>query len=83
MASDRTAQEKIAGYMQSKMPRARDLALSDFVHSAGGWSHEIYIFYTNWIEDGRTMRQGFCLRKDPGAGLLRELSSLSEQFRVI
>ena len=29
------------------------------------------------------MRQGFCLRKDPGIGLLRELSSLREQFRVI
>ena len=61
----------------------RNLALADFVHSAGGWSHEIYLFYANWNEDGRAMRQGFCLRKDPGAGLLRELSSLHEQFRVI
>ncbi len=42
--------------------------------AAGGWSHEIYLFYANWNEDGRAMRQGFCLRKDPGAGLLRELS---------
>lgn len=83
MAGDRTVPEKIAGYLESKLPRARDLALSDFVHSAGGWSHEIYIFYANWNEDGRVMRQGFCLRKDPGAGLLRELSSLREQFRVI
>lgn len=83
MASDRTVQEKIAGYLESKLPRARNLALSEFVHTAGGWSHEIYIFYANWNDDGRAMRQGFCLRKDPGSGLLRELSSLSEQFRVI
>jgi len=76
-------QEKIAGYLQSKIPRARNLALSDFVHSAGGWSHEIYVFYANWDEDGRAMRQGFCLRKDPGISLLRELSNLREQFRVI
>jgi len=83
MPDTRTAQEKITGYLASKMPAARDLALSDFVHSAGGWSHEIYLFYANWLEDGRAMRQGFCLRKDPGAGLLRELSDLREQYRVI
>ena len=83
MAGDRTVREKIAGYLESKLPRAKNLALTDFVHSAGGWSHEIYLFYANWNEEGRAMRQGFCLRKDPGAGLLRELSSLREQFRVI
>ncbi len=83
MSDQRTIQEKIASYLQSKLPRATNLTLSDFVHTAGGWSHEIHIFYANWTEDGRTMRQGFCLRKDPGAGLLRELSSLQEQFRVI
>ena len=78
-----TVQEKIVGYLESKMPSARNLALSDFVHSAGGWSHEIYVFFASWNEDGRAMRRGFCLRKDPGSGLLRELSSLREQFRVI
>jgi aminoglycoside phosphotransferase (APT) family kinase protein len=83
VSDQRTIQEKIAGYLQSKLPRAKNLTLSDFVHTAGGWSHEIHIFYANWTEDGRAVRQGFCLRKDPGAGLLRELSSLEEQFRVI
>ncbi len=83
MAALRTVQEKIAGYLESKLPRARNLPFSDFVHSAGGWSHEIYVFYATWNEDGRAMRQGFCLRKDPGSGLLRELSNLGEQFRVI
>ena len=83
MATRPKVQEKIVGYLESKMPRARNLALSDFVHSAGGWSHEIYVFFATWNEDGRAMRRGFCLRKDPGSGLLRELSSLREQFRVI
>jgi aminoglycoside phosphotransferase (APT) family kinase protein len=83
VATPPKVQEKIAGYLESKIPRARNLALSDFVHSAGGWSHEIYVFYATWNEDGRAMRQGFCLRKDPGSGLLRELSNLREQFRVI
>lgn len=83
MATSRKVQEKIAGYLESKLPSARNVALSDFVHSAGGWSHEIYVFSATWNEDGRAMRQGFCLRKDPGIGLLRELSNLREQFRVI
>ena len=83
MATPPKVQEKIAGYLESKIPSARNLALSDFVHSAGGWSHEIYVFYATWNEDGRAMRQGFCLRKDPGISLLRELSNLREQFRVI
>jgi len=83
VAASRTVQEKIAGYLKSKLPGSRDLALSDFVHTAGGWSHEIYVFYANWSENERAMRQGFCLRKDPGTGLLRELSNLREQFRVI
>ena len=83
MATLPTVQEKIAAYLQSKLPTARNLGLSDFVHSAGGWSHEIYVFYANWNENGRAMRQGFCLRKDPGISLLRELSNLRDQFRVI
>jgi aminoglycoside phosphotransferase (APT) family kinase protein len=83
VAGERTVQERIASYLASKLPHARDLALSDFIHSPGGWSHEIYIFYANWNADGRARRQGFCLRKDPGSGLLRELSSLHDQFRVI
>ena len=76
-------QDKIRGYLQGKLPTARNLTLSDFVQTAGGWSHEIYIFYAAWQEDHREMKRGFCLRKDPGVGLLRELSSLQEQYRVL
>jgi len=83
MADTHMIQEKIRDYLKSKLPAARDLSLSNFVQTAGGWSHEIYIFYASWKEDGRERRQGFCLRKDPGSGLLRELSSLKEQFAVI
>lgn len=77
------AAEKIASYLKTRLPGADELSLSDFVQTAGGWSHEIYTFYANWRQGGRQMRQGFCVRKDPGCGLLRDLSSLHEQFRVI
>jgi aminoglycoside phosphotransferase (APT) family kinase protein len=83
MATERTIREKITDYLKGRIPGARDLALADWVQTAVGWSHEIYVFYATWQGDGRAMRQGFCLRKDPGVGLLRELSSLEEQFRVI
>ncbi|MGO9450715.1 MAG: phosphotransferase family protein [Candidatus Binataceae bacterium] len=83
MAATPTTQEKISDYLRAKLPAARNLTLSDFVQTAGGWSHEIYVFYATWDENGCRERKGFCLRKDPGVGLLRELSSLKEQFRVL
>lgn len=83
MADTRTSAEKIREHLKTKLPAARNLALSEFIQTAGGWSHEIYTFYANWDEDGRHERKGFCLRKDPGAGLLRELSNLKEQFLVL
>ena len=83
MSDGQSVQEKIRAYLQGKLPAARNLTLSDFVQTAVGWSHEIYVFYANWQEDGRELRRGFCLRKDPGAGLLRELSSLKDQYQVL
>jgi aminoglycoside phosphotransferase (APT) family kinase protein len=83
MAADQSVQVKIRDYLKGKMPAARGLELSGWIHSPGGWSHEIHIFYGDWHEDGRAMRRGFCLRKDPGAGLLRELSDLKEQYNVL
>jgi aminoglycoside phosphotransferase (APT) family kinase protein len=83
MPAEPPVAEKIRAYLQGKLPQARNLTLSDFIQTAGGWSHEIYVFYANWQEDGRDFRRGLCLRKDPGVGLLRELSSLTEQYRVL
>lgn len=78
-----STQVTIRDYLRAKIPDARDLALSGFVQTAGGWSHETYVFYANWNEHGREVTRGFCLRKDPGIGLLRDLSSLDQQFRVL
>jgi aminoglycoside phosphotransferase (APT) family kinase protein len=76
-------EDRIREDLQRRLPGVRDLALENFVQTAGGWSHETYIFDASWKQDGRGVRRGFCLRKDPGVGLLRELSSLEEQFRVL
>lgn len=78
-----SVEEKICGYLQKKIPAAKNMSLTDFTHTAGGWSHEIYLFTAHWQENGQSVQRPLCLRKDPGAGLLREFSNLEEQFRVI
>jgi aminoglycoside phosphotransferase (APT) family kinase protein len=76
-------EDRIRADLQRRLPGAADLTLENFVQTAVGWSHETYVFDARWREDGRKVSRGFCLRKDPGVGLLRELSSLEEQFRVL
>jgi aminoglycoside phosphotransferase (APT) family kinase protein len=76
-------EDRVREDLQRRLPGAADLTLENFVQTAVGWSHETYIFDARWREDGRELRRAFCLRKDPGVGLLRELSSLEEQFRVL
>ena len=83
MADTASVQDKICGYLHSKIPAAENISLTDFTHTAGGWSHEIYLFTAHWQENGQSVERPLCLRKDPGAGLLREFSNLEEQFRVI
>src|SRR6185312_2665759 len=83
MLDTQSIQERVIDYLRRQMPSARDIVLSDRVRTAVGWSHEIFVFDASWTEDGKSMKRGFCLRRDPGVGLLRELSSLEEQFKVL
>ncbi len=83
MGGAQSIEEAVLAYLRVRMPAARDLSLSDFTQMTGGWSHEVYVFNACWREDGREASRGMCLRKDPGAGLLRELSSLKQQYRVL
>jgi aminoglycoside phosphotransferase (APT) family kinase protein len=83
MEGARTIEEAVLAYLGVKMLEARDLKLTDFTQVTGGWSHQIYVFNASWNENGREITRGMCLRKDPGAGLLRELSSLKQQYRVL
>jgi aminoglycoside phosphotransferase (APT) family kinase protein len=76
-------EDRIRAELQRRLPGAADLTLENFVQTAVGWSHETYVFDARWRENGRMVSRGFCLRKDPGVGLLRELSNLEEQFRVL
>jgi len=74
---------RILRYLASRLPDARDLALADVQRIAVGWSHETWLFDLSWREGGAAHRRGLCLRRDPGNALLRHLSSLADQFRVL
>ena len=61
-----------------------DLRLEGVERIAVGWSHETWLFDGTWTDaDGVVRTEGFCLRRDPGNALLREMSDLSVQFTVL
>ena len=73
---------RIAGYLASRLGGG-PVVLHDVQRIAVGWSHETWLFDATWAADGAEQRRGLCLRRDPGNALLRELSDLGTQFRVL
>jgi len=74
---------RIRDWLAARLPQAEDLVLEQVERIAVGWSHETWLFDACWHEGGAARRQGYCLRRDPGNALLRHLSSLEQQFRVL
>jgi len=74
---------RIVEYLATRLPGARELRLADVQRIAVGWSHETWLFDLHWREAGEDRMRGMCLRRDPGGGLLRHLSDLGDQFRVL
>jgi aminoglycoside phosphotransferase (APT) family kinase protein len=75
--------DRIAKYLSERLPGATDLRLEGIERIAVGWSHETWLFDARWEEHGRPRQLGLCLRRDPGGTLLRHLSDLSVQFKVL
>lgn len=75
-------EERIKRYLGSQLSAA-DIELHDMEQISVGWSHETWLFDASWTDGGVSHRQGFCLRRDPGNALLREMSDLATQFRVL
>ena len=76
-------EKRIRDYLAERIPDAADLRLADIEQIAVGWSHETWLFDARWNDGDATRAQGFCLRRDPGNALLRDLSDLAVQFRVL
>jgi aminoglycoside phosphotransferase (APT) family kinase protein len=78
-----TLRDRIHAWLARQLPDAEGLTIGGVTQAAGGWSHEIYTFDASWRVGGREITRGLCLRKDPGVGLLRDLSNLEQQYRVL
>ena len=75
-------EDRIIRFLAGKLGAA-DLTLRSVERISVGWSHETWLFDASWTESGEVREQGFCLRRDPGNALLRGLSDLGTQFRVL
>ncbi len=81
-ADQDTPEGAIRDYLAARLD-AGDVRLGPVERIAVGWSHETLLFDASWTDNSRTRTQSFCLRRDPGNALLRELSDLSIQYRVL
>ena len=81
-AAPATMEARIAASLATHLGADR-VELHDVRRISVGWSHETWLFDASWSVDGEPRRQGFCLRRDPGNALLRDLSDLGTQFRVL
>ncbi len=63
-------EERVAGYLSSKMPDAEGLAVSGLIRIPGGASRETWSFDARWRESGREVQRGFIIRRDPEASVL-------------
>lgn len=61
---------RLVAYLQSRMPAARDVAVSSIARIAGGASRETWSFDARWSDNGSAVEQGFIIRRDPPASLL-------------
>lgn len=80
--AEATMEDRLRRYLADRF-EAPDLGLGTVERIAVGWSHETWLFDASWHDRGRRHQGGFCLRRDPGNALLRELSELETQFRVL
>jgi len=75
-------EDRIRGYLAARLD-APDLVLGEVERIAVGWSHETWLFDAVWTDGDERRSRGFCLRRDPGNALLRDLSDLRTQYRVL
>lgn len=74
-------QKQIADYLRHKLPEAESISVSDLARIPGGASRETWSFDAGWREEGKDVRQGFIIRRDPDASLLETERDI--EFRVM
>ncbi len=74
---------RIRDYLQTRLTDASDLKMENVERIAVGWSHETWLFDLHYRDRSGPQQMGLCVRRDPGNALLRHLSDLEQQFRVL
>jgi aminoglycoside phosphotransferase (APT) family kinase protein len=72
--------ERIAAYLQHKMPAAHDIEVSNVVRISGGASRETWSCDASWRDGDVRAERGLILRRDPEASLLE--TERYVEFRV-
>ncbi|MDM8001042.1 MAG: phosphotransferase [Dehalococcoidia bacterium] len=76
-------QPRLLAWLQKKMPRARDLAVSNLERSGAGISNETFLFNLAWKERRAPKSEGMVLRCAPRSSPVYPDYDLSLQFRVM
>jgi aminoglycoside phosphotransferase (APT) family kinase protein len=72
--------EQIATYLQSRMPDAREITVTNVARVGGGASRETWTLDAAWTEGEGRVERGFIIRRDPPAGLLE--SNIALEFEI-
>ena len=77
-----TVDALLAAYLSDQLG-AKSVRIENLKQISVGWSHETWLFDAVWEGPTGVESRGLCLRRDPGNALLREMSDLAQQFRVL
>jgi len=74
-------QDKIAAYLKAQLPGSPEVTVANVRRIPGGASRETWSFDANWREDGRSVSEGFIIRRDPDASVLE--TERDVEYRVM
>jgi len=72
--------ERIAAYLQQRLPHARDISITGVARIGGGASRETWTVDARWIEGETAVERALIIRRDPPAGLLE--SNIALEFEI-
>ncbi|MBM3131472.1 MAG: hypothetical protein FJZ95_00350 [Chloroflexi bacterium] len=74
---------RLTEWIGKKMPRARDISLSELQKPGMGLSSETYLFDIGWKEDGREKSKSVVLRSAPREHKVFPEYEIGHQFRIM
>ena len=76
-------QSQLAAWIQTKMPDAKSISISDLQKPGMGLSSETYLFDMHWDDSGQRKSKGVVLRSAPAEFKVFPDYELAHQFRIM